>query len=460
MKTRISLVLLALAATLLLAATAGASTRSISRTAATTFFGQSIPPVGTELTNVALFKDPATGQPKAVAKSIKVTADANGVLTAQVALEAGSGSSLDATLTWENECHWQLSVAANSAPGAPSTNATAVNLDHVSGSIKNIGCAMHVNMLLTGYVLGNSTFNVTLYANKGGFEGSTEVNNLVLGGTTYPHVKISLSTLSPKVHLQGTMKSSIGTFTTDSYVSAPNGAYELQLHVTGADLEFKTATFQITAFHFKLNTSIPASGNASYVVSSATAGGTLVMKKTTYTLHDISLKMVGGEVTEFGFKIHIRHEKSPTEIYDGMLEMRLDGDGGTFEELTQGRNDNGWQLAKAEKAYSRALLGHVLLAKTRVISKKYKDKRFKRTVTIGLTFGVSVYKPASAKASFAKASSSGYQAYIGAGGFFDADRISGGFGCTFATESTNFSCLGTIRVNPAWAGVYRYTWEV
>ncbi|MGI9188048.1 MAG: hypothetical protein ACR2J9_11135, partial [Gaiellales bacterium] len=296
-----------------------------------------------------------------------------------------------------------------------------------------------------------ATFNVTLYANKGGFEGSTELNNLVLGGTTYPHVKVSVSTLSPKVHLQGTMKSSIGTFTTDSYVSAPGGAYELQLHVTGADLEFKTATFQITAFHFTLNTAIPASGSASYVVSSATAGGTLVMKKTTYTLHDISLKMVGGTVTEFGFKIHIRHEKSPSEIYDGMLEMRLDGDGGTFEELTQGRNDNGWQLAKADKTYTRALLGHVLLAKTRKFSKKYNGKRFEKTVTIGLTFGLSIYKTSS---------SSAYHAYIGAGGFFDADRVSGGFGCTFATESTDFSCLGTIRVNPRWAGIYRYTWEV
>ena len=456
MHLRVPLVLLVVAASLLLATTAQASTRSVSRTATTTFFGKAIPPVGTELTNVALLKDPSTGEPKAVAKSIKVTADSNGVLTAQVALEAGSGSTLDATMTWQNECHWQLSVAANSAPGAPSTNATAINLDHVSGSINNVGCSPHVNLLLTGYTLGSATFNVTLYANKGGFEGSTEVNDLVLGGTTYPHAKITVSTLSPKVHLQGTMKSSIGTFSTDSYVTAPGGAYELQLHVTGADLEFKTATFQITAFHFTLQTAIPASGNASYVVSSATAGGTLVTRSisketTTYTLHDISLKMVGGTVTEFGFKIHIRHETSPSEIYDGMLEMRLDGDGGTFEELTQGRNDNGWQLAKAEQTYTRALLGHVLLAKTRKFSKKYRGKRFEKSVTIGLTFGMSIYKTAN---------SSAYEAYIGAGGFFDADRVSGGFGCTFATKSTDYSCLGTIRVNPRWAGVYRYTWTV
>lgn len=450
MHRRLIVPVLVLLAAFVLAVPAGAAQQTTARDAARPFFGHAIPATGVELSNIPLFTD-ATGTPKAIAKSIKVTGNANGVVTADVALEASTGSTLNATMTWESQGHWQIYVAANSAPGAPSANATAVNLDHVSGSIKNIGGSPHVNLTLSGYTLGNATFDVLLHANQGGFEGSAEVKDLVLGGTTYHNAKITVSTLSPQVRLEGKMQSSIGTFTTDSWVSAPGGTYEIQLHVTGADLVFTTATFQITAFHFTLKTAIPASGNASYVVSSATAGGTLVMKKTTYTLHDISLAMVGGSVTEFGFKIHIRHEKSPSEIYDGMLEMRLDGDGGTFEEMTQGRNDNGWQLASAEKAYSKALLGQVVLAKTRKFSKKYKDRRFEKSVTIALTFGVSVYRTSS---------SSAYHAYIGAGGGFEADRVSGGFGCTYATEGKDFSCLGTIRINPRWAGVYRYTWEV
>jgi hypothetical protein len=170
------------------------------------------------------------------------------------------------------------------------------------------------------------------------------------------------------------------------------------------------------------------------------------MKKTAYTISDASIKASCGSITEFKLAIEISHKASPTEIYTGKLFLALDGDGGTFEELTQGKNDNGWQIAKAEKQYGTALLGTLDMSKTRYISKKVEGRTFGRHMTIGMIFGVAIYTPPG---------SSKYEGYIGAGGYFDADRLSGGFGCSYGSEDSDFSCRGTVRINPSWAGVYR-----
>lgn len=435
----------------LLLAVPGAASAKIGDAKRLPFFGKPVPPVGTEMRNVVLTKDPVTGDPAAVAKLITIDANVDGNITASVSLRGAKGNTVDATLTWQDKCRWQLTIAAGGFSGPTPANRTAVNLDQLSGQIRNMGCGIHADLVLSGYTLGNATFDVEMHLVEKGFEGTAEIRNLVLGGTTFPRARVTVSTLTPKVRLEGIMQTSVGTFTTDSWVSAPNGNYEIELNVTGADLQFKTPTFEVTAFRFSANARIPASGDAQYAVRKGSAGGTLVMKKTTYTLDDISVKMVGSEVTEFRFAIEIRHETSPSEIYTGKLFLSLDADGGTFEELSQGRNSNGAQLVSETKTYARALLGTVDISKTREFNKKYAGKRMKRSVTIGLVFGVSVYQTRAGSA---------YNTYVGAGGYFDADRVSGGFGCVFGSESSDFSCLGTIRVNPRWAGVYRYQWEV
>ena len=73
---------------------------------------------------------------------------------------------------------------------------------------------------------------------------------------------------------------------------------------------------------------------------------------------------------------------------------------------------------------------------------------FKRTVTIGLAFGVAVYTPAGG----------GPQAVVvGAGGGVKADRIEGALGCE--DQGTDFKCVAIIRVNPPSSGVFNEKWE-
>lgn len=416
------------------------------------FFGQPMPAVGSGLKNVVLTRDPATGAPAVVATSLNVLSSVDGNVTATVSLRGPKGNTLSGTLTWQSKCQWQLVIAPGGFSGPTPANRTAVNLDNLSGTIRNMGCGIHADLLLTGYVLGDATFDVEMELADKGFEGTARISRLVLGGTTYRQVQVTVSTLSPSARLQGIMDTSIGTFTVDASVSAPGGSYAIDLNVTGADLAFKTPTFEVTAFRFSASASIPASGDAQYAVRTGSAGGTLVMKKTTYDLQDISIKLVGSQVTEFKLAITITHETTPSEIYTGKLFLSLDGDGGTFEQLSQGRNSNGAQLVSETKTYTKALLGTVDLSTTREFSKKMAGRRMNRSVTIGMVFGVSVYQTQS--------TGSAYNTYIGAGGYFSADRISGGFGCVFGSENMDFSCLGTLRINPSWAGVYREEWTV
>ena len=164
------------------------------------------------------------------------------------------------------------------------------------------------------------------------------------------------------------------------------------------------------------------------------------MKKTTYELIDISLTMTGSTVTHFSFGIKVTHIKSSTKSYAFVLKMALDGDGGTFDEYSSAG-------ALSKKTFHTALLGSIDISQTR----RFERSGMERHVKIGMLFGVSVYTTSA---------TSGYHSYIGAGGYFDADRVSGGFGCLFGTESMDFSCEGRIRINPRFAGIWRYTWYV
>jgi len=427
------LTILALMIALVTSSAASAATRYDHTRQATSFFGHAVPTPGTSVENVWVVPD------KLLAKKISVTADVNGVVTATADLEGGNGSTMSGTLTWENQCHWKIAFVADTTATSSTAPTTTIKLNHVDGFIDNVGCEHHAQLTLKGYSIGDSKVDINLLIVKGGFEGTTQITNLVLGKTTYTNVKLSVSTLSTSARLEGTMHSDQGTFTIDAHLTNT----EMGLTITGADLAFKTASFQITAFHVSTNVHVPATGCSTI---SGEIGGTLEMKKTIYTLHQASMKMVCGKLTEFKLAIDIEHTTSPTEKYTGRLFLALDSDGGTFEELSQGRNDNGPQLASATKTFLTALLGTLDISKTRSFHKHVGGRNFDRHMTIGLVFGVSIYKTSS---------SSPYYGYIGAGGYFDANRLSGSFGCAYGSEHKDFSCLGTVRINPSWAGIYR-----
>lgn len=433
MRIRLLIPLVLLLVALFTTGTASAATRFDHARQPGSFFKQAIPTPGTSVQNVWVVPD------KLQAKQITVASDINGVITASVALEGGSGGTINGTLVWTNNYHWKITFVATSTATSASSPTNGINLNHIDGFISNVGGSKHAQLTLKGYSIGESTVDINLSIVRGGLEGMSEITNLVLGKTTYPRVKLSVSSLQKAARLEGIMQSDKGTFTIDASLTAT----QMALEITGADLAFKTESFQITQFRMKTNVTVPASGCSTVY---GYQSGVVVMKKKTYTLHEGSMRMVCGQLTEFRLALDIEHRTSPIEVYTGRLRLALDRDGGTFTELTQGQNNNGWQLASSEKPFGTALVGAVSMSRTRAISKRVRNRTFSRTMTIGMVFGVSIYtKPGGSK----------YYGFIGAGGGFDANRLSGGFGCSYASEASDFTCRGTVRIDPSWAGVYR-----
>lgn len=436
---------------------AAASPRYDHTRQATSFFGHAVPAPGASVENVWIVPD------KLMAKKIAVTADVNGVVTATADIEAGNGSTMSGTLTWENRCHWKIAFVADSTATPSTTPTTTIKLNHISGFVDNVGCEHHAQLTLKGYSIGNSTVDINLSVVKGGFEGSTDVTNLELGKTTYPHVHLSVSTLSTAAHLRGAMESDLGAFTIDAYVTAPHGSYHQDLTVTGADLKVESPSFEFKSFHYHTVFSIPNGGCASYTAQIA---GEIKIKNTTYRLlgppegggtSPTEIGIECGVVKVFKLGVQVHHTSPNGEYVGGILAIALMNKPGTAEDLTS-PSLGSVGGAIGEIAYSKGLFGYVDLYKGRAFREKFKDwkgdkKCFCVDIRLGLKFGVAVYVPAGAS------SSSSYHTKIGAGGYFDAGRVDGSFGCVFShTENADFSCAGKFTVNPKWAGKYTRHW--
>jgi hypothetical protein len=67
------------------------------------------------------------------------------------------------------------------------------------------------------------------------------------------------------------------------------------------------------------------------------------------------------------------------------------------------------------------------------------------TISIDMSVSVNTDDPESSGFSF--------------GGSFDADRVSGDVECELPAGSSDFDCLGKLRLNPSWAGVYHANWS-
>jgi hypothetical protein len=451
-------IVLALATALALAGPVGAHTRYDHTRQATSFFGHAVPPVGTSIENAWLVPD------KVLAKKIAVTADTNGVVTATADIETGAGSTLNGTLTWVSSCHWKLAFVADSTATPSTAPTTTVKVNHIEGFIDSVGCEHHAQLTLKGYSLGESTFDVNLSIVKDGFEGSAEVNNLVLGKTTYPRAKVSISTLSTAARIEGEMQSDLGTFTVDAMVTAPHGSYHQDLTVTGADLKVESPSFEFKSFHYHTVFSIPNGGCASYT---AQIGGKLKIKNTEYALlgppepgaaSPTEIRIECGVVKVFKLGVHVHHSSPNGEYVGGTLSIALMNTPGTAKDLTSpGLGSVDGKIGSI--SYKKGLFGYVDLYKGRAFKEKWKDwkgdrKCFCVNIRLGLVFGVAVYVP-----STASEGSSTYHTMIGAGGYFDAGRVDGSFGCVFShTENADFSCGGKFTVDPAWAGRYTRHW--
>ena len=450
-------IILALMLSLVAASAASASSRYDHSRQATSFFGHAVPTPGHTIENVWVVPE------KLLAKKISVTADVNGVVTATADLEGGNGSTMSGTMTWENECHWKITFVADTTATPSTAPTTTIKLNHIDGFIDNVGCEHHAQLTLQGYSIGESKVDINLSIVKGGFEGSTEITNLELGKTKYPRVKLSVSTLSTAARLEGEMESDLGNFTIDAQVTAPNGSYHQDLTVTGADLKVESPSFEFVSFHYHTVFDIPNGGCATYL---AQIGGELKMKNTTYTLlgpasagepSQSEIKVSCGALKIFKLGIKVRHTEANGSYKEGILAIALMNTPGTEQDVTSSSLGSvGGSIGKIE--YQKGLFGYLELARGRDFSEKFKDwkgskKCFCVNIRLGVIFGVAIYVPKGA-------SNNTYHTKIGAGGYFDAGRVDGSFGCIYEhTTSDDFSCQGKFTVDPSWAGKYTRHWN-
>lgn len=411
---------------------------------ATEFWGRPRPTAPGTFNNVAIYPG------KVVAQTVTITqAGPTGDVKGTAVLKAGSRT-LSTSFTWTNGCNWQVDITRGSGSGGKPRNRTFINLDDVSGSITNTNCVRNLKLSVRGYRIGNKTATIKLAAIPGGFEGSKTFSKLVVGQTEYSNVTVSISTSRKYAQLDGTLNTNMGKFTISAQVSAPGGVYTQSLKVTGAKLKIEKGGVDFQDFKFSATAEIPKNGCATFTNA---FGGTFKMKNRTYTINGAKMSISCGKVVLFEFKITVAHTDRETGTTKrATLALAWTNRPGQFDDLLDpSLGDSGGHIGNF--SYQKGLFGKVDLSETRRFSKKYKNKTFSRSVTMGVIFGVAIYTTP-------KNPTGPWYAKIGAGGYFDADRVSGSFGCLYEhASSDDFTCGGELRLNPSWAGVYRAHWS-
>jgi hypothetical protein len=421
-------------------APAGGAQRAMSTSCAGGFSLPSSAVVGTVLQNVPV-------EAGLTASTVTVTASANGTITGTAGLTPkGSSTSMNATFVWSNSCNWSFNITRATDPNAPASTVSPTGLDvrNVSGTIMSVAGKREAQLTLEGYTLaGNAPVNLALRVTPQGFEGSAEVRNYVVGGITYPRVKLSLSTLRSAVRLEGEMSSSFGDYTVDTSITAAGGDFQQSLKVTGANLPVqKDARFKLLEFTFSKDFSYAASGCASFAVDFS---GSMEAGNKTYTLRAGRFAMSCNKVTEFKFHVAFEHyEAWSGSKKEGTLYVHYFANEGTTNVDVSHQEANG-QLTSTDDAvhYKRGLIGTFQLTQSRKfrVNRKAPLDDFERTVTIGMKFGFAVLVEHDNK----------MYAYIGAGGGIDTSRVSGRIGCIFqAAPSTDFGCGVELVIDLPW----------
>jgi hypothetical protein len=310
--------------------------------------------------------------------------------------------------------------------------------------------------MLHGYSIGDSTVDIGLHAthdahgNKG-FEGQAHIADLNLNGIHYTSVTLTVSTLVNHARFEAHMRTSKGNFSVEADVSKPHSHVQVTLNVTGADLAFQTQTVKFRHISGTLETSFPSGDGCSTV--SGTLTGVFEMKGAVYDPIRVHVAVDCGKLSKFEFHIHVSHTGADGVTTAADMKIALHNKAGFAGDLSpEGSTLGSTEGNTGVIEYKSALLGYADLSKSRAFSRKFQGKRFSREVTIGLVFGLAVYQPRG---------SSHWHSMVGAGGYFNADRVSGSFGCALSSANftpDDFSCEGRLRINPRWAGVYRFGW--
>jgi len=389
--------------------------------------------VGTVLQNIPV-------EAGLTASRVTVTASANGTITGTADLTpSGSSASMNATFVWSSRCDWSFTITRADAT-VRVVPPTGLDVRNVSGTIMSAAGKREARLTLEGYTLaGNAPVNLAVRITPNGLEATAKVQNYVVGGITYPSVKLSLSTLQRAVRLQGEMTSSFGNYTVDTWITAAGDTFQQSLNVTGANLPVQAgASFKLLEFTFSKNFSYPASGCASFDVGIT---GSMKMGNKAYRLLDGKFAMACSKVTQFKFHVTVSHRQQSTgNTKTGTLYVNYFTNEGTTD-VNVSHASPYLTSTNYTVNYKRGLIGTVMLTSQRKYGAKRGLQRFSRTVTIGIKFGLAVLVKNDGR----------MYAYVGAGGGIDISRVSGRIGCLFeAAPSTDFRCGARLEINLPW----------
>lgn len=389
--------------------------------------------------------------------------------------------SMNVTVTYTNDRNWTINVQRNSATKdyvAPLQ--TGLNVNNINGTITNTDGRLSFNLVLGGQVLGNGTFDMTVTVSAAtGLQATANVTNVTVGGFVIRTGTVTVSTADSTSSVVATLDSAIGTFDASLAIRGPlpNGGrrlatsgpeastqarrggansagpsapppppppYEIAISVSGADLAGSNGEFEVTSFTFSTKVIVDPRG-CEYIRTHV--AGTVVIKNTTYTLKDGYIAICGSKVDVFYLDVTISHYvpwKKATDTGELRIAWATPLPGTTYGTFTAPTG----QVVK----YASGFFGSVSLKQEREFSNRYGifDTEFKRSVTIGLGFGVAVYTPAGGGAQVV---------LLGAGGGVKADRIEGGLACEFqAAPGTDFNCTAALSVNPPTIDKVTETW--
>jgi hypothetical protein len=421
------------------------------------FFGQPVSP-GTTIPSLQ-----AAGL--VTLKDVTVTSAADGNVNARANLYAGASTTPVAiTINYRDRANWTVNVVRNSAGGGYSPlSPTSLNLQNVDGTITSTGGRLSYQLILHGYVLGDATFDMTVYVDGTGWVATAVVEDLELGSFTLEHASVEVSTIDAFAEVNASLHTTGGNFDVDIKATKPGNAtpnqYTLDILFEGAELEGENPAFQFHSFAFRTTLTNPTTGCATI---GGSAQASVTIGTTTYTINDLAIGITCDKLTRFVFSVTVSHYETWSKVTKtGTMTVAFDDPGSNAASPVMSPPGTVNTRYQGSYPYWRGFFGSTEFTAGRTVSKKIDGTRFERGVTIGIGFLVAVYQPVVAKVSGKsyRLAPGDWTAAIGAGGFVDADRVSGGISC--ALVSADFRCIAKMTLNPSWGTKDKYsmTWD-
>lgn len=275
-----------------------------------------------------------------------------------------------------------------------------------------------------GTFANGTSVSIATQVSKNGFVFNGSISDLTLGGFTYTMVNLTVSVTdsSSEVSFAAALASEMGNMDVKSDFSYKDSNITQNLSASLKNWSWgKSNVLDIPTFTFNASTSYTAITKCASF--SAEADGQLKIGSSTYQILDSSFAFKCDKVT----KLHI---------------MVITG-----HKIKWNNSSAGAEFLLDYNPKASQITGSATFQYERDINEMIESKRFKKTVGITVTMNafLDLKNQDNSKLFF--------------GGSFNADRVSGSVGCEITPDFSDFTCAGTLRVNPSnSAKMYRFDW--